>query len=266
MCIRNLNIKLWGRKRIESFTKVYKMSEVEDIIFGIKLLNQFCRFDESIRMMDNFLEMKQDLDKTERQIFFVVYKAAIDNSRRSFRTIDGYYQQCVADAIPGRAEKLQEYKITTGNKIIGYAQKAISIIKDVLMDQAVDPSARAFYYKITGDLYRYIAETSDLVQKNFGTVEGKQAYLSAIEICEQSLSPVDPVRLGTILNAAVFRYEHLKEKGEAIQMIQSAIQDVNSNQEAINKEDEEEISLALETMERNLDIWQTDECLEEEDH
>lgn len=232
------------------------MSEIDDILYGIKLLNRFCRFDDSIKMMDTFLEIKQELDKTERQIFFIVYKSAIDYCRSSHRVLEKYIKRCIKDGMQDKAMQLQEYKSQLGNKIISHAQKSIEIIDYTLISQCTDPVAMAFYYKIKGDFYRYIAETSDLVNKNFGTVEGQTAYLKAIEICEQSLSPVDPVRLGTILNAAVFRYDHLKEKSDAIQMISSALHDITTNRELIKREDIMEVDSTYNTMEKNLKIWQ----------
>ncbi|EAY12376.1 14-3-3 protein [Trichomonas vaginalis G3] len=241
------------------------MDNIEEILEGVKILNRLGRDDDSIKMMDTFLEEKQDLDKNERTIFFVVYKTAIDSSRASYRTIDAYHQQCLSDGATGKANKLQYYKELVGTKIIDQAQKAIDIIDSILIPHAEGPAALAFYYKMKGDMYRYIAETSLQVEKQYGTIEGQTAYQRAIEICEQNLSPIDPVRLGTILNSAVFRYEHLKEKGEAFEILQHTVQEVRDHLSEAPPEDQNEISSAYNTMLRNISIWEVGGEQEEEE-
>ena len=196
----------------------------EDILYNVKTLSKLARYDDSIAMFDNFLELKQDLDKDERNIFFVVYKTCIDSSRYSYRNLDAYYKQNTEEGNTARAEYLRKYRDIVAEKIISNAQKAIDIIDNALLDRAEDPAAQCFYYKMKGDMWRYIAETSSTIEKGKGTVQGKEAYMRALQICNESLDPIDSTRLGAILNAAVFRYEHLGEKTEAIQMLQDAVQ------------------------------------------
>ena len=239
------------------------MISPDDILYTVKTLSRLGRHDDAIAMFDHFLEVKTELTKDERTIFFVVYKYGIDASRQSQRSINLYYTQNQEEGNTERADLLDKYRNLVADKIIHNAQKAIDIIDNVLLDSASDPAALGYYYKMKGDMYRYIAETSEIIEKDKGTENGKKAYLDAIQICNENLSPVDATRLGAILNAAVFRYEHLHERTEAIGMLQDAINDIKNNSSEIDQESSQEVNTAYNTMVTNLKIWSAQE--EEED-
>ena len=240
------------------------MISTDDILYNVKTLSQLKRFEDAISMFDNFLEQKTDLTKEERELFFMVYKYRIDASRYSHRTISGYYKSNEEEGNTEKAELLKKYRDLVADKIITYAQKAIDIINNVLLDNVNEPSALAFYVKMKADMYRYIAETSEVLEKDNGTENGKKAYLEALQICNENLSPVDSIRLGVILNAAVFRYSHLHERTEAIAMLQDAIRDIKENSASIDLESTQDVNNAYNQMVSNLKIWSVQEEEEEE--
>ena len=235
----------------------------EDIIYNVKMLHRLQRYDDAITAVDSFFEVKNVLNKEERSYFFVVYKTAIDSSRYSYRAIDAYYQQNSQEGYTARAELLRKYKVLIAEKIVTIAQKAIDLINNHLLQSAEDASAQGFFYKMMGDMYRYISETNEGVEQSKSKNDGKMAYSKAIQICDENLSPVDPTRLGSILNASVFRYEQLNEKPEAIQMLQDAIQDIKNCSEEIDPNTQTEVQNAFDTMISNLHHWEHDG--EEED-
>lgn len=60
--------------------------------------------------------------------------------------------------------------------------------------------------KMIGDYYRYIAEFSQVSQRDTPKQQAESAYRSGMEAINE-LAPVNPIRLALILNFSVFFYE-----------------------------------------------------------
>jgi hypothetical protein len=83
------------------------------------------------------------------------------------------------------------------------------------MKNAATDETKAFFYKMIGDYYRYVAECAKADQletvKN-GALENYQLA----QTTSQSLNPCNPIRLGLALNFSVFHYEVLNNHKEAL--------------------------------------------------
>lgn len=226
----------------------------EDIIFGATALFSIQRYDQAIDKVEEIFEIKNQLDPSERNTLFALFKGAIDPSRASLRTVDSYYQSDLEEGKTEKAELLLHYKNEFSNHIISVCQHAIDILENTLIPNAEDPSAQCFYYKFKADMYRYIAESDNEIEKDKALIQGKDAYMAAIEIATNQLEAINPTRLGVILNAAVFRYKHLNEHEEAIEMLQQTSDEVKGQLD-IPEEWVLDVQNALKTMKHNLDLW-----------
>ena len=82
----------------------------------------------------------------------------------------------------------------------------VSIVKDSCMQVASTDETKAFFYKMIGDYYRYVAECAgenDIEKVKNGALEN---YILA-QTTSQSLNACNPIRLGLALNFSVFHYE-----------------------------------------------------------
>jgi hypothetical protein len=68
-----------------------------------------------------------------------------------------------------------------------------------------------------GDYFRYVAEVGDGERLEKATERSLEAYNKGIEKAE-NLSPADPTRLSLLLNYAVFCYENLEQRDQAIEI------------------------------------------------
>ena len=232
--------------------------QIDTTLYSIKVLIELRRYDDAVSIIDSFAEMKRNLDNEERNYFLVVYKSDIDSARASFRVIDNFYMSSINEGDMKKAEAISKYRNICAQKIVSLAQKCIDMIDTLLLPATDEIAAQAFYYKMKGDMFRYIAETPQTVEKSQGKEKGKEAYLRALELCNENLSVVDPVRLGTILNAAVFRYEHMDEKTEAFEMLQTAVEETKAHSGEITKENAREVQRAYATMMSNIAVWSKD--------
>ena len=93
----------------------------------------------------------------------------------------------------------------------------VNTVKNNCMPLAQDDESKAFFYKMIGDYYRYVAESANesiLEEVKNGALDGySNAYTHS-----GALNPCNPIRLGLALNYSVFYYEVMNQHGKACEL------------------------------------------------
>ena len=89
-----------------------------------------------------------------------------------------------------------------------------------MLTKSCENEAKAFFVKMVGDYYRYIAETAQGEKLEHVKREALKAYQEASQI---SLPACNPIKLGLALNFSVFHYEVLKDHKQACQLADEAL-------------------------------------------
>ena len=85
------------------------------------------------------------------------------------------------------------------------------------MALASDDESKAFFYKMIGDYYRYVAESAapdKIASVKDGALEG---YSSA-NTHSGGLNACNPIKLGLALNYSVFQYEVMNDHKKACEL------------------------------------------------
>merc|ERR1711879_238466 len=127
------------------------------------------------------------------------------------------------------------------------------MIKDKVLTKECQGDAKAFFVKMAGDYYRYIAENAKEDVLEDVKKKALKAYEDANEI---QLTPCNPIKLGLALNFSVFYYEVMKNHKAACELADTALQ------EALDKIEEEDFRDAksiIELLKENLTLWKEEE-------
>merc|ERR1712146_321809 len=98
-----------------------------------------------------------DVSSDERNLLSVAFKNLISSKRAACRTIAAI-EQNPKYAQYGAA--LANYKTGIENKLNGDCQSIIDTINKKVLSKSCDGEAKAFFVKMVGDYYRYIAENA----------------------------------------------------------------------------------------------------------
>merc|ERR1711957_717304 len=111
---------------------------------------------------------------------------------------------------------LLSYKENIEKKLQLDCQKIIDIINSRVLSASCSDEAKAFFVKMVGDYYRYIAESAkdDLLETV--KTKAKTAYEEANAI---GLPACNPIKLGLALN-----FEVLKDHAKACELADNALQ------------------------------------------
>ena len=130
------------------------------------------------------------------------------------------------------------------------------MIQDKVLAKACDGEAKAFFVKMVGDYYRYIAENA----KGGKLEEVKNKALAAYDEANQiALAPCNPIKLGLALNSSVFHYEVMKNHKAACDLADKALQEALDKIDELEEEDFRDAKSIIELLKENLTLWKEEE-------
>ena len=236
-------------------SKNRQMSEKAEQLFVLCVIfKEWNRKKEAIDTLMELIGEDPHFDKQRRDLFQVVYKQALDPIRHRLHFLGSYLdlesrKNCLsyADYLGKKRDRLVEELIET-------CKEAISLINDMLLPNSGDPQTALFFRKLVGDFYRYMAEYSDESEANSARQSAEEAYHRAMSDAELSLEKYDPVRLGIILNYAVFKYDICSEHEMAKGILEDVISGIKVSSLFVDGLEPESANM-VQIMMQNLQSW-----------
>jgi len=135
------------------------MSSVDTNIFLARVAEQAERFEDMVSFLALVLDARgADISSDERNLLSVAFKNLISSKRTACRTIAAIEQNPKYDKYTA---VLGNYKASIENKLTADCQKIIDMIQSkVLVKPVQNEESKAFFIKMQGDYYRYIAENA----------------------------------------------------------------------------------------------------------
>ena len=194
------------------------MSNVEENIFLARVAEQAERFEDMVDFLAKVLDTKgAEVSSDERNLLSVAFKNLISSKRAACRTIAAIEQN---PKYSKYADALATYKASIEGKLNDDCKQVIDTIQKKVLAKPCEGEAKAFFVKMVGDYYRYIAENA----KGSLMEEVKQNALKAYNEANQiTLPPFNPIKLGLALNFSVFHYEVLKNHKAACELADQAL-------------------------------------------
>lgn len=220
-----------------------------------RVAEQAERFDDMVEFLRPLLREKGgDFSVEERNLLSVGFKNLIGGKRTAIRTISAIEQN----------PKYSKFGPALGNykkKIEGELQKNCQDIIDMIKTDGMktsDAEGRAFFLKMVGDYYRYMAESAqgDVLTK---AREGALANYREAETAGQGLHACNPIKLGLALNFSVFHYEVMQDNKQACQLAETALQDAMNKIDDVDEETFRDAKSIIELLKENLTLWKEEE-------
>jgi 14-3-3 protein epsilon len=199
------------------------MADTDTNIFLARVAEQAERFEDMVDFLGKVLEGKGgDVSADERNLLSVAFKNLISGKRAACRTIAAIEQNPKYSKF---AEALLTYKTGIESKLQDDCQRIIDMINNKVLSKPCDGEPKAFFIKMVGDYYRYIAEFTEGDTKSGAAESARKAYDDAMGEASKELPVTHPIRLGLALNFSVFHYEVLNNPDEACKMARTAFED-----------------------------------------
>ena len=122
------------------------------------------------------------------------------------------------------------------------------------MTKAGDDESKAFYLKMIGDYYRYMAEsvTGDKLQE---VADKALEFYNKAQTEAEKLPVYNSIRLGLALNFSVFHYEVKNNSTKACEIAQRALDAAKEDIDNIDNDAAKDALSIVELLRENLDLW-----------
>ena len=198
------------------------------------------------RFITAFAEkVERELSHDERRALSVAYKFVVGIRRASWRVLSSIEKKESTKGNHDNTRRITQYRLEIESELNSHCQTVLSLLTQ-LLPRSQDPEATVLYYKMRGDYNRYMCEWS---QEGRWKVEAKSAYEEGVRFSRQSLPPPHPIRLGLLLNYAVFEFEVCNNPEKACHIAKRAKDEVRDSE--VTKE-AERILLMLGD---NVNMW-----------
>jgi hypothetical protein len=225
----------------------------DDLCFLARATHEVGRHSDAMSVLDLIIAQNPALEQRELILFGAIYKDAIDQIRSTLRVL------CPAQASARSASDLTEIQKLVNQsteELRRLCTDAASLVQNVVLPAAVNALGRVFLHKLIGDMLRYISEYDPRPEY---LEHAQVAYLESIRIGDESLSDLNPFKLGTVLNFAVFTNEQLKNSPDAIELVSAAVKRAHEDATDVSPQTRREAISVLAIMESNLARWQDED-------
>jgi 14-3-3 protein epsilon len=227
---------------------------VEERIFLARVAEQAERFEDMVDFLQEVLTIKGgEVNPDERNLLSVAFKNLISSKRAACRTISAIEQNPKYSKFNGA---LLTYKSQIEEQLQNDCEKIINMIKAHVLDNKCTDEAKAFFVKMVGDYYRYIAENAKDAKLEEVKEASKKAYEDANAI---DLPACNPIKLGLALNFSVFNYEVLKDHAKACELADTALQSALDKIDELEEDDFRDAKSIIELLKENLTLWKEEE-------
>lgn len=132
------------------------------------------------------------------------------------------------------------------------------MVQQHCLPKAKDEESEAFFHKMVGDYYRYVAESAaeDKIQS---VRDGALAGYSAAQSKSSGLNACNPIRLGLALNYSVFQYEVMNDHKKACELGETALTEALEKIDDVDEETFRDAKSIIELLKENLSLWKEEE-------
>ena len=149
-------------------------ANVEEKIFLARVAEQAERFEDMVDFLEEVLVAKGGtVNPDERNLLSVAFKNLISSKRAACRTISAIEQNPKYSKFNAA---LLAYKTQIETQLMQDCEKIITMINARVLNTECTDEAKAFFVKMVGDYYRYIAENAKDAKLEEVKQNAKTAY------------------------------------------------------------------------------------------
>jgi 14-3-3 protein epsilon len=193
---------------------------LEEKIFMARVAEQAERFDDMVDFLKPILQEKGgDFSIEERNLLSVGFKNLIGGKRTAIRTIAAIEQNPKYSKYGG---SLGDYKKKIEGELAQDCRNIINMVKDNALGGKGGNEGDAFFQKMIGDYYRYMAESAS-GETHAEAKNGALEHYNKAEEVAKELPACNPIKLGLALNFSVFYYEVMQDIKQACTLGETAL-------------------------------------------
>lgn len=255
----------------------------ETYLWQAKLAQETKRYEDMALYMRLVAETGAPMTKDEDNMLATAYKHVLDAKRSAKRTLTSVEEQhtLLLQQPPGqerpepgqvpdddecrwKADAARRYGDRVDGEVRALCAEMLAVVagRQASGQVSADPATCVFYWKLRADYNRYAAEAAAAegpAYRAAAVAESRAAYELADGLARRELRPIDPVRLGLMLNRSVFLYQVCGERRLGREVAKGAFEDAAAEVDTIDEHAYDDVTLVMRLIRDNLSIWSEEE-------
>jgi len=153
---------------------------------------------------------------------------------------------------------LTVYKKKIEAELYEKCMKIVTTVEGKCLKLAADNESKAFFQKMIGDYFRYVAESA-AEDKLQSVKDGAMKGYSEANKLSEDLNPCNPIRLGLALNFSVFYYEVMNNHKQACELGEKALSEALEKIDDVDEETFRDAKSIIELLKENLSLWKEED-------
>jgi len=230
---------------------------MEEKIFLARVAEQAERFEDMVDFLKAAIDAKSGEDFTidERNLLSVGFKNLIGSQRGAIRTIGAIEQNPKYQKF---GDALATYKKKIESELYDKCMLIVQTVQDKCIKLAAEDESKAFFQKMIGDYYRYVAESATADKLDSVKNGALKGYEDADKL-SKGLNPCNPIRLGLALNFSVFHYEVMNDHKKACELGEEALSQALEKIDDVDEETFRDAKSIIELLKENLSLWKEED-------
>jgi 14-3-3 protein epsilon len=226
-----------------------------------RIAEKLNRTDHFIDWMNQLIAVRPKLNDRERSVFVSGHRAHLIPLREAIHIIRAH--RCNA-AKEGKRELRIALEATIARfrtELHGVCTALIQQIESALLPEAGSAIHRAFYKRVIGDYYRYIAETADSSEMAGWASKADAAYRAGLAFALKDVQHSHPLYLGIAVNFAVCQSELCGNRQAAVTFSEEVFNEAIKTIDGLDAPLHAEAVQAIQVLRENITKWTTPQTL-----
>nr|XP_048310123.1 LOW QUALITY PROTEIN: protein mono-ADP-ribosyltransferase PARP14-like [Myodes glareolus] len=239
--------------------------EKRELIEKAKLAEQAQRYEDMAICMKMVTEQGTELSMEERNLLSVACKNVVGYRRSSWRVISSIEKKIdqKTHTSDKKLKLIKDYREKVESEVRYICTKVLELLDKYLIANATNPESKAFYLKMKGDYFRYLAEVACGSDQKQMIDNSQRAYQEALDISKKEMKPTHPICLGLTLNFSVFYYEILNNPKLACTLAKTAFDEAIAELDTLKEDSYKDSTHIMQLLRNNLTLRTPDSIGEE---
>lgn len=213
------------------------------------------RYHDAIKYMKEEIRNNPRISREQRDFLAQCYKRVVAPLRTALKLYNAQIDENARRGLYDQNKKLELVQKSLLNQFTKACNDFIELIDISLVGVSPDVHAVVFYSKIKGDYNRYLAEFASTENLETAIGRSKANYEQAMKSASNELKMSEPLYLGLVLNFAVFQYEILGKKDEAIDRADASFNEAVRYLDELDENEYTEATMILQLLRDNIAAW-----------
>jgi len=198
-----------------------------------------------------------ELTYEERRLLGSAFQQAVSRRREAWRKIVYVEKSEEVNGNEHLKSLTEEMRTKVEKEVQDLCDELLQLLETNLLPKSLTTGgeASAFFLKLKGDFFRYVAEFATGPEKRKALDSAQEAYLKGTEMSRDYLLVTHPTRLGLTLNFAIFTAAVLEDKDRALEIAAEAYEAAVSELDNISEEAYAACTLTLRLIKDQIDEW-----------